>query len=485
MSGKFTFFLQKDVSLQPLFFISFQNFNQMKKNTQAVSFAAIVALFFMWGFITCMNDILIPELKEMFHLSRAASMFVQFCFFGAYFVGSLIYFLISVTKGDPINKIGYKKGILAGLLLSAAGCALFYPASTQMLYPLFLIGLFVIGLGVTILQIAANPYVTILGTPDGASGRLNLSQAFNSLGTTLAPMLGGLLLAKLGDAAHIHIPYLIFCAMFLLVALVIAIVPLPSFQNNEKIESGAAALKDPVLVLGIFAIFCYVGAEVCVGSSFINCAQELIPDLSKQSAANYLAFYWGGLMIGRFLGSLSLLKFNSEVKKYALMTVVAVATFGILIGINYFLHPDTFSPKAMLPYLVFIAINIVAFAVGKSQSIKLIGIFAGVNIVFLCAAMFINGYSTMWFLIATGLFNSVMWANIFSGAIANLGKHTAQGSSLLVMAILGGALLPPLQGLLADYLNGYHYSFIIPIAAYIYLIFFSIKANRLSVSCEL
>ena len=166
----------------------------MKKST--VSFAASVCLFFMWGFITCMNDILIPELKEMFQLSRAASMFVQFCFFGAYFVGSLIYFIISVTAGDPINKIGYKKGILAGLIVSAIGCGLFYPASTMNLYGLFLTGLFVIGLGVTILQIAANPYVTLLGEPEGASGRLNLSQAFNSLGTTLAPMLGGILIAK-------------------------------------------------------------------------------------------------------------------------------------------------------------------------------------------------------------------------------------------------------------------------------------------------
>ena len=450
----------------------------MKKSS--FSFAAIVCLFFMWGFITCMNDILIPELKEMFQLSRAASMFVQFCFFGAYFVGSLIYFLISVTAGDPINKIGYKKGILAGLLISAAGCALFYPASTMNLYGLFLTGLFVIGLGVTILQIAANPYVTLLGEPEGASGRLNLSQAFNSLGTTLAPMLGGILLAKLGDAAHIHIPYLLFSGLFLLIAVLIAIVPLPSFQNDEKLGSGTTALKDKTLLLGIIAIFCYVGAEVCIGSSFINCALELIPDLPKQSAANYLAFYWGGLMIGRFLGALTLVPFKNNVLKYGVMTLVALATFGVLLGINYLLHPDTFSPVAMLPYLIFIVINIFAFIVGHSESTRLIAVFAGVNIIFLAAAMYLGGYSTLWFLIATGLFNSVMWANIFSAAIANLGQYKAQGSSLLVMAILGGALLPPLQGLVADSLGGYHLSFFIPALAYAYLIFFGVKAGKLA-----
>lgn len=451
----------------------------MKKST--FSFAAIVCLFFMWGFITCMNDILIPELKEMFQLSRAASMFVQFCFFGAYFVGSLIYFIISVTAGDPINKIGYKKGILAGLLISAAGCALFYPASTMNLYGLFLTGLFVIGLGVTILQIAANPYVTLLGEPEGASGRLNLSQALNSLGTTLAPMLGGILLAKLGDAAHIHIPYLLFSGLFLLIALLIAIVPLPSFQNDEKLESGAAALKDKTLLLGIFAIFCYVGAEVCIGSSFINFTLELIPDLPKQSAANYLAFYWGGLMIGRFLGALTLVPFKSEVQRYGTMLLVALATFGVLIGINYLLHPDTFSPKAMLPYLIFIVVNIFAFMVGRSESTRLIAVFAGVNIIFLAAAMYLGGYSTLWFLIATGLFNSVMWSNIFASSIANLGKYKAQGSSLLVMAIIGGALLPLLQGAVADAMGGYHFSFFIPVLAYIYLIFFGVKAGKLQI----
>ncbi len=284
----------------------------MKKGSQLISFAVIVLLFFMWGFITCMNDLLIPKFKEMFDLNYAESMFVQFAFFGAYFIGSLIYFIISVTTGDPISKLGYKKGILLGLIVAAGGCALFYPASTAHSYLLFLGGLFVIGLGVTVLQIAANPYVTILGEPEGASGRLNLSQAFNSLGTTLAPMVGGIMLARLSDAAHIHFPYLMLCGLFLLLAVLIAVVPLPQFKNEEKVKIGAQALKDTTLLLGIVAIFCYVGAEVCIGSSFKNCSKELIPGITDENSNIMLAFYWGGLMIGRFLGSLSLVNFKSR-----------------------------------------------------------------------------------------------------------------------------------------------------------------------------
>lgn len=450
----------------------------MKKGSQLISFAVIVLLFFMWGFITCMNDLLIPKFKEMFELSYAQSMFVQFSFFGAYFIGSLVYFIISVATGDPISRMGYKKGILVGLVVAAAGCALFYPASISQSYVLFLGGLFVIGLGVTVLQIAANPYVTILGEPEGASGRLNLSQAFNSLGTTLAPMVGGIMLARLSDAAHIHIPYLILCGMFLLLAVMIAVVKLPSFKNEERVHIGAQAMKDTTLLLGIVAIFCYVGAEVCIGSSFKNCARELVPDIPDERANILLAFYWGGLMIGRFLGSLSLINFRSKVQKYGLMTVVSLVTFAVLLAITYFLHPNTFSPKDMLPYLLFIIINIFGFMAGQSHSTKLIAVFSGVNIIFLICAMVVTGYPTIWLLVGTGLFNSVMWGNIFSSAIARLGQYKAQGSSLLVMAIVGGALLPLLQGAMADLFHGYHYTFIVPILAYAYLVFFGIKCTR-------
>lgn len=448
------------------------------KNRNSIAFVAIVSLFFMWGFITCLNDILIPQLKTLFELNRAGSMFVQFCFFGAYFLGSLVYFLISILHGDPIAKIGYKKGIIAGLVVAAIGCALFYPASILKLYPIFLTGLFVLGLGLTLLQITANPYVTILGTPETASGRLNLSQGFNSLGTTLAPMIGGILMFKLFNVSNLHIPYLIFSAIFFVLALVILFIPLPTFESPEARKAGAGALKHKNLILGIFAIFCYVGAEVSIGSSFINFAKELLPDISEQSAANYLAFYWGGLMIGRFLGALTMISFKNKLRQYGSMTLVAIGTFAIIIIINYILHSDSFRPVEMLPYLIFIAMNLLGFMIGKNHPSKMISVFAGIAIILLITAMITTGKVTLWLVLGTGLFNSVMWANIFSASIAGLGKDTAQGSSLLVMAILGGAILPLIQGAFADYLGGYHYSFIIPILAYAYLIFFGLKVRN-------
>ena len=286
------------------------------------------------------------------------------------------------------------------------------------------------------------------------------------------------MLARLGDAAHIHFPYLMLCGLFLLLAVLIAVVPLPQFKNEEKVKIGAQALKDTTLLLGIVAIFCYVGAEVSIGSSFKNCSKELIPGITDENSNIMLAFYWGGLMIGRFLGSLSLVNFKSTAAKYGLMTGVSLATFGVLLAITYFLHPDTFTPKQMLPYLIFIIINIFGFMVGKSHATQLIAVFSGVNIIFLICAMVVTGYPTIWLLVGTGLFNSVMWGNIFSTAIAKLGVYRAQGSSLLVMAIVGGALLPPLQGLLADQFEGYHFTYIVPILAYCYLVFFGIKCTR-------
>jgi FHS family L-fucose permease-like MFS transporter len=209
----------------------------------AVPLVTITLLFFMWGFITCMNDILIPYLKQLFKLSFFESMLVQFCFFGAYFVGSLIYFLISYTKGDPINKVGYKKGILFGIVLAAIGCTLFFPAATYSVYPLFLGALFVLGLGFTVLQITANAYVSLLGPEDSASSRLNLTQAFNAFGTTIAPILGGHLIFEFFSeadgsfsASATRIPYLIFAGILLLVGLLIFYVKLPSFQPEEEEE---------------------------------------------------------------------------------------------------------------------------------------------------------------------------------------------------------------------------------------------------------
>ena len=448
-----------------------------------------------------MNDILIPFVKKVFDLSRAQSMLVQFAFFTAYFVGSLIYFLISTFSGDPILKIGYKKGIIYGLILSAIGCAMFYPAAEIKVYGLFLTALFVLGLGFTLLQIAANPYVAILGKSETASSRLNLSQGFNSFGTTIAPILGGYLIfhyfAKWGkqlldingeavltdsgekmSAIGVQLPYLIFALVFILLAIIIWITKLPKFYNEVKIEKGAGALKYRHLVLGMVAIFMYVGGEVSIGSLFINYTNELVgyPEIV---ATSFLSFYWGGAMIGRFIGAISLSNMANKSKKIFYMIGITIISFLIIYFTVYIKSADGFPFKTVLPFIGLIVLNFFAFILGKSLAHRTLMIFAIIIIGLLSTTMLTDGLTALWCIIGIGLFNSIMWSNIFTLAIKDLGKYTSQASSLLVMMILGGAILPFIQGSIADAMDGYHYSFFIPIIAYLYLAFYGWKGYKI------
>ena len=467
-----------------------------QKQNYTSALIVLTSLFFMWGFITCMNDILIPFFKKMFELDRFQSMMVQFAFFTAYFVGSLIYFIVSARKGDPISRIGYKNGIIWGLLISAFACFMFYPAAELQIFGLFLAALFILALGFTLLQIAANPYVALLGSPETASSRLNLSQAFNSLGTTIAPIIGGYLVfhyfAKMGtplinqngmpiltdngeplSALGVQLPYLIFAMIFLSLAVLIRFTYLPRFTSSSNIEKGAGALKHSHLVLGGIAIFMYVGAEVSIGSSFINYAHELLA-YPEMEAKNFLAFYWGGAMIGRFLGAISLSEIQ-KLKKYLLMLATSILTFFFIYGIIYVESGYQFEFSRITPFLIFLALNYIGFIIGKSLPGRTLAIFALIVIGLLTTTLLTNGAVALWTIIGIGLFNSIMWSNIFTLAIKDLGKDTAQGSSLLVMMILGGAIIPVLQGAVADSLNGYHLSFFIPIFCYIYLMFYGWK----------
>jgi len=434
-------------------------------------------LFFMWGFITCMNDILIPHLKVLFNLSFLQSMLVQFAFFGAYFIGSLIYFLVSYYKGDPINKVGYKKGIIAGVLLSAVGCCLFYPAASLSIYGVFLGALFVLGLGFTILQITANAYVTLLGSEESASSRLNLTQAFNSFGTTIAPVLGGHLIFTLFlvdgkvTADSTRIPYLIFAGILVVLALIISRIKLPSFTSEESGERGLGALKFPQLKMGVFGIFCYVGAEVGIGSLLIGfMEQKDIMNLPEVISKNYLALYWGGAMIGRFLGAISLSSIG-QAKKLVYMVLTAAAVYLLVFSIVDL----TFAQTSF--FIVFIVLNIIAFVIGKSAPARTLVLFAGINIALLLISIFSTGSMALYPILGIGLFNSIMFSNIYTLAISGLGKYVSQGSSLLVMAILGGALLPLIQGGLADS-QGIQHSFILPAACYLYILIFGLYCMR-------
>jgi len=447
---------------------------QTAGNRYSTAFVSLTFLFFMWGFMTVLNDILIPYLRAAFSLNYAESMLIQFAFFTAYFIGSLLYFIISVSRGDPINKIGYKKGIILGLIISAAGALLFYPAAQFHLYGFFLSALFVMGLGFTLLQIAANPYIAILGPPQSASSRLNLAQGFNSLGTTIGPVIGGYLIfvffKNVQGASAVKIPYLVFSLLFLLMALFILFTPLPRFTGNESVEKGFGALRYRQLKFGMLAIFMYVGGEVSIGSmmiSYLNLPE--IAGLTAAVASKYVAFYWGGQMIGRFLGAVSLSKMKNNSLKIALMIVIPLLAFGV-ITVTSGLH-------IALVYGIFLLLNMFAFFMGKSIPQRTLYLFAFINIILLSVALLNSGPVAMWSVIGIGLFNSIMWSNIFTLAIAGLGKHTSQGSSLLVMMILGGAILPLIMGVAADTF-GVHLAYIVPLFSYLYIAYYGMNGYK-------
>jgi FHS family L-fucose permease-like MFS transporter len=397
----------------------------------------ITTLFFMWGLLTALNDVLIPHLKALYTLTYVQAMMVQFCFFGAYF-------LVSLPAGMLIKKIGYQNGAVAGLMVAAAGCALFYPASKSG-YALFLLGFFVLAAGITVLQVAANPYVTVLGDARTASSRLNLTQAFNSLGTTIAPTLGGILilsgstlgeadLAQLlpaqqdvyraGQAASVQMPYLVLAGALVLLALMFAFARLPKIDHLDdgvlKLDSVSkgSVLAHPHLTMGAIGIFLYVGAEVSIGSFLINFFGEPeIAGLTPSAAAHYVSYYWGGAMVGRFIG-------------FAVMRFV--------------------SPGKALAFT------------------------AAASIALIMVAIFGHGLTAMWAIIAVGLCNSIMFPTIFSMALYRLGKLTGQASGILCMAIVGGALVPFAQGVLADTI-GLQMSFFVPVACYAFILYFGVK----------
>jgi MFS transporter, FHS family, L-fucose permease len=464
-------------------------------------FAIMTVLFFMWGFMTVFNDILIPRFKDAFTLNYTEAMLVQFAFFGAYFVGALLYFIISATTGDPIAKIGYKNGVIIGLVISAIGSALFWPAAAKVSYPLFLVALFVVGLGFAMLQIAANPYVTILGPEKTASSRLNLAQAFNSVGTTTGPLIGGFLIfvyfAKTG--AHgvdsVKVPYLAFCISFLILAAVFFLIRLPHVGEG-KVEPGAGALKYPHVILGVLAIFMYVGGEVSVGSSIINfLGQPKVAAMAAIDASKYVSLFWGGMLIGRFMGAIELSEMTRAKKQLSLVLVPLLAYLFLwtatsapldaLHDTSQFGHALTLWKDQFINnwsmfkvYLPLVALCWLLFQFGRALAGRTLFIFGTTIVALLAAAIIGDGKLAMWCIVGIGLFTSIGWPNIFSLALDGGGIYKSQISSLLVMAILGGALLPPLQGAIADHFN-IQISFIVPMIAYAYVAFYGAVGHRI------
>ncbi len=442
-------------------------------------FAIMTLLFFLWGFMTVWNDLLIPQFKQAFQLSYFQAMLVQFAFFGAYAVGAAAYTVISMLWGDPIARIGYRMGVIFGLLIAGIGSLLFVPAAMAVSYPLFLGALFIVGLGFALLQIAANPYITILGPEDSASARLNLSQAFNSFGTTIGPVIGGWLLFHVFHAGESHgadavkIPYAILAGVFLTLAVVFMRIRLPEFRSAEAPPAGLGALRHPHTVLGMIAIFMYVGGEVAVGSVIINAlGNSAFGSIPEREASNLLSFYWGGLMIGRFMGALALSQLRPALR-LLLLILVPIAAVGLVAGVA--------QRVPAWHYGVLVGCLLAAFlAIGRKPQV-MVAVFALMIIGLLMTAMSTTGTLAMWALLGIGLFCSVMWSNIFSLAIEGLGDLKSQASSLLVMSILGGALIPPIQGTIADRF-GVQTSFVVPMIAFAYLLFYGAwgwRAGRL------
>ena len=384
---------------------------------------SLTSLFFMWGFITCLNDILIPYLKGAFDLSYTQAMLVQFCFFSAYFV-------VSLPAGLLVGKVGYKKGIVIGLSIASLGCLLFYPAAAIQTYALFLLALFVLASGITLLQVSANPYVSVLGDSKTASSRLTMTQAFNSLGTTVAPFFGAWLIfgeqfnSNAVGADAVQLPYLMLAASFLALALIFARLQLPELGKSQSstkeplLLSMKNALQHRQLRFGAVGIFLYVGAEVAIGSFLVSfIGLPAIAGMHEAQASNYVAYYWGGAMVGRFIGAI--------VMKYV--------PAGRVLAFN-----------------------------------------AGVAIVMICVAVVSEGAIAMWAILAVGLFNSIMFPTIFSLAICKLGDATSNGAGILCLAIVGGAVIPLIQGVFADVV-GVQLAFLLPALCYMYIAFYGLR----------
>ena len=463
--------------------------NQMDKQQSTSNnsaLATIISVFFFWGFVGASNGVLIPMLKNHFQLSQFQSQLVDYAFYFAYFVGSLIYFFWSKALGDPFNKYGMKKGLILGLVISAIGALLFVPAVTYDQYIFFLIGLFVIAFGFSLLQIVANPFVINLGDPAKGSFRLNLAGSINSLGTSLGPVILGFVLfgsANSSAAAKdigmeaIKMPFIILSMVLLLVAVFLAFSKLPSPKNEEVGEASMGALKYPQLTLGMLAIFIYVGVEVTIGSNLGALLENTeVKGIDHTQIAKYISLYWGSLMIGRWTGALNVFKMTKQTKTL-LNFIVPFIAFGVVLFFNYLREGDV---SDLYIYAVWIVVFIIANFMAQEKPARTLMLFGLAATVMMIVGLFTKGDIALYSFMSGGLFCSVMWPCIFNLAIAGLGKYTTQGSSLLIMMILGGAIIPPLQGKLADMPSiGIHQSYWVTVVCFLFLAWYGFYVKKL------
>jgi MFS transporter, FHS family, L-fucose permease len=449
------------------------------------AFVSIVIMFFFWGFVASSNGILIPVFKKSFALTQTQSQLVDSAFYLAYAVGSFMYFVLSISVGDLLNKIGYKKGLIAGLVVSACGALIFLPAAQSTSYALFLTGLFTIGLGFALLQIVANPFVINLGDPSKGSNRLNFAGGINSLGTTVGPVLLALALfgrvSPAGGATlslgNVIVPYVALAVVLLILAVIIAFVPIPAASIDESTERSIGALRFPQLILGMLAIFVYVGTEVTIPSNMAALLKlPEIKGIDQSGVDKYISLYWGSLMIGRLTGALRTFRLSNAM--YALLSVVVpFAVFGLVMAVNTFRGTDV---ADLWVYAAWVALFIIIKFLGQEKPARTLCLFGVAAACFMVVGLYARGDIALFSFVSGGLFCSVMWPCIFNLAIAGLGRYTNQASSLLIMMILGGAAIPPLQGWLADKPGiGIHLSYWVPVVGFAYLAWYGYGAKRI------
>ncbi|WP_184542511.1 MFS transporter [Mucilaginibacter sp. FT3.2] len=515
---------------------------QNDKKNYGSALYTLVTVFFFWGFLAASNGIFIPFCKSHFHLSQFESQLIDFTFYGGYFIGSLIlYFASQLTKIDILNKMGYKNGIIIGLVISAAGALLMIPAVAAGSYALVLSAIFIITIGFSLQQTAANPFVVALGPSETGSNRLNFAGSVNNIGGLLGPAVISIVL--FGSASKHIAPedvkissidnlYYIFAGLLLAVALFFYVSKLPVVSSDEKVEStskpgtplfvmfiafliilgvdplvkytgiskpifvyaalaliiltlvvslfsaqknkaGWGAMAYPQLILGMIAIFTYVGTEVTIQSNMGALLKlPLFGSFKDSEIAPYISLYWGSLMIGRFTGAIG--AFNlSKITKNILTVVVPFAAFGIVLLVNRSTVADV---TTLFVYAVSIVILIGAFFIGQQKPVRTLVTLGILGVIFMLVGLFSTGMLAVFSFISGGLCCSIMWPSIFSLAITGLGKYTGQGSAFLIMMILGGSIIPPVQGLMADTI-GIHQSYVVPVLGFAYIVFFAWKVR--------
>lgn len=457
------------------------------QKTNYSAFGTLIVIFFFWGFVAASNDILIPVFKKALDLSQFESQLIAFAFYVAYTVGSLIYFGISgLLKQDILNKLGYRNGLALGLLISAAGTLLFIPASTNGgSFPLLLSGLFIVGLGFSLQQTAANPLAIQMGDPAKGNARLSMAGGINNLGTTIGPVIvsfaifGGLPKGETSlDLTAVQGPYLILGATFVLAALFFKFSSVPDrIGDDSQNEPGQvlSTLREPQVILAMIAIFLYVGVEVATASNLPEFMKQKI-GTSEDEVAPFVSLFWASMMIGRWASAAGVFE-KSKIFNRIMGVVLPLVAFGIFALANTIGGSDI---SSFLPYLSLVFVLIAADFISSGNPVRQIVIYSSLGIVALLVGIFSAGYVSVFAFISVGLFCSTLWPCIFTLGIAGLGKRTNTASSLLILMIMGGGFVSLAQGALADeQLLGIQQSYWVGVVCFIYLAYFAIRTKTI------